>query len=549
MSDHLELNYQLAELPSAQHRAGLAGLVLMIRELKERQPKYIENREGAILEINESNYSATLKLNLEGLKALFDLTFKSFKEERGTTNKIKKYDYTQEEEVEDKKGNIKRQTRYYYSVVVPHGAFLPYLDPSSDDENQGLWIKLWRDMLWNIVRGVPATRHPFNYRCDDQSYSKDAEKLWSELQEPEKVTGQSGNYYLGAMASNAENVPTQDIIKYQFLLNFSPFVFQVYCPATLDKEGKRTFSSYALVIPDVADLKRFCRSFPKVLEKRDSSRLGNFHLPRSAVIDVAEEGAFNFFLLQDRMAKEIGDQKIRKSILGVEVIHAEKSGNSIKFQGIDYVKPIKTIEDKYAQIQDNYWCPWFRKQRLINLLNPEFDPNDSNEPFKETPAWNDFDALLSRIPRRWLEHPYFSHDARILFEQEGEIKMNSDIRGYAEIVYRICQHYVLSKLESKHELKWQECKGNSKKEQDYNNKKYKVANEAFLAVRSRSESKAFIDYFASTLYPYIRKDEFADFAEKLFNDSDEIRSLTLLALSSQFPSTKTSKKESEKEAA
>jgi len=546
MSDHLELNYQLAELPSAQHRAGLAGLVLMIRELKQRQPKYIENREGAILEINESNYSATLKLNLEGLKALFDLTFKSFKEERGTTNKIKNYDYTKEEEVKEQ-GKTKLKTKYYYSVVVPNGAFLPYLDPSSDENNQGLWIKLWRNMLWNIVRGVPATRHPFNYRCDDQPYSKDADKLWTQLKAPDQVTGQSGNYYLGAMASNAENVLTQDVIKYQFLLNFSPFVFQVYCPATLDKEGKRTFKSYALVIPDIADLEQFCRSFPKVLKKRDSSRLG--YLPRSAVIDLAEEGAFNFFLLQDQIAKDMGDQKIRKSILGAEVIHAEKSGNSIKIQGVDYVKPIKTIEDKYAQIHNNYWCPWFRKQRLINLLNPEFDPNDSNEPFKETPAWNDFDALLSRIPRRWLEHPYFSHDARVLFEQEGEIKMNSDIRGYAEIVYRVCQHYVLSKLESKHELKWQECKGNSKKEEEYNNKKYKVANEAFLAVRSRSESKAFIDYFASTLYPYIRKDEFADFAEKLFNEPDEIRSLTLLALSSQFPSTKTSKKESEKEAA
>lgn len=33
----LELTYQLAELPSAQHRAGLAGLVLMVQYL-HRQP-------------------------------------------------------------------------------------------------------------------------------------------------------------------------------------------------------------------------------------------------------------------------------------------------------------------------------------------------------------------------------------------------------------------------------------------------------------------------------------------------------------------------------
>jgi len=36
-SELLELDYSLAELPSAQHRAGLAGLVMMVRWL-ERAP-------------------------------------------------------------------------------------------------------------------------------------------------------------------------------------------------------------------------------------------------------------------------------------------------------------------------------------------------------------------------------------------------------------------------------------------------------------------------------------------------------------------------------
>ena len=62
-----------------------------------------------------------------------------------------------------------------------------------------------------------------------------------------------------------------------------------------------------------------------------------------------------------------------------------------------------------------------------------------------------------------------------------------------------------------------------------------MVNEAFLAISSRTEKQAFIDYFVSTLYPHVRDGEFVDFAQKLFQDTDEIRSLTLLALSSQYP--------------
>jgi CRISPR-associated protein Cmx8 len=399
-------------------------------------------------------------------------------------------------------------------------------------------------MLWNIIRGVPATRNPFNNRSNSQKYCQDAEKLWKDMNTPEKAIGQSGNYYLGAMASTAENIPTKDIIRHQFLLNFSPFVFQIYRPSTLNKDGKREFNSYALVIPDVANLKKFCLAFPKVLQERDSTKLA--YLPREAIIDLAEEGALNFFLLQERIARETGDQMIRNFILGAEIFHAEKSGNSIKFQSISYIEPISSMKDRYAQIKDSYWCPWFRKQRLLNLLNSQPNPEDYNGVLIETYPWIGFDSLLSRIPTKWLQDPYFSHDARELFKVEilqnqGETKVkntSTKIREYAEIVYKVCQSYVLSKLESKYELTWEKCQKGLQKEKDYNEKKTKIANEAFLAVRSRNESQAFIDYFVSTLYPFVKKDEFAQFADDLFNKTDEIRALTLLALSSQFSSSK-----------
>jgi CRISPR-associated protein Cmx8 len=57
-------------------------------------------------------------------------------------------------------------------------------------------------------------------------------------------------------------------------------------------------------------------------------------------------------------------------------------------------------------------------------------------------------------------------------------------------------------------------------------------------VRSRTEKQAFIDYFVSTLYPFVKENEFVEFANTLFNKFDEIRPLTLLALSSQYPLNK-----------
>ncbi len=368
------------------------------------------------------------------------------------------------------------------------------------------------------------------------------------MQNPDKITGQSGNYYLGAMALNPENVPIKDRVRYQFLLHFWAFVAQVYRPATLNKDGQRELAGYALAIPDVANLRNFCRVFRQVLESRKSDKWG--YLPREAVIDLPEEGALdllNLLLLRERVAHETGDQQIRRMVLGIELINAEKVGNSgVKIRSISQVDPIKKQIDRYDQIKDAYWCPWFRKQRLLNLLRSQPESDELDVPLKELPAWYEFDALLSRIPRKWLENPYFSHDARELFTNEAGVKMKAEIRSYVQIVYQVCQHYVLSKLESKYDMKWNKGEknptqsGKSISDQDYNEKKYKIANEAFLAVRSRTEAQAFIDYFVSTLYPFVRKEEFVDFADKLFNKTDEIRALTLLALSSQFPSSKKS---------
>jgi CRISPR-associated protein Cmx8 len=535
----LTLDFNLAELPSAQHRAGLAGLILMIRELEQQEWFEIRQEEkGAVLSIeNLDQYGATIELNLEGLIALFDLAYLSFLDPRKSKNKIKEFKEIEEIEIEEN-GKKKIQKYYVYEVITPKGAFLEKWDKS----DKQVWLKIWRDMFWSIIKGVPATRNPFNNRCGlnlnaGDSFSKDVESVWKSLQNAEKTTGQSGAFYLGAMAVNAENVSTDDLIKWQFLLHFWAFVAQVYCPYILDKDGKRNFNGYVIVIPDIANLEDFCDILPDVLSNRNSKAFG--FRPQESVIDVPEQGALELLnLIKQRIAKKAGSGLLSDLIVGVEVIHAEKQGNSIKLHSVSYLQPNEESVDDYNAIKNSYYCPWFRRQLLLNLVNPKFDL--ASQSWLKRPPWDGFGDLLSRIPQKWLKenNSYFSHDARQLFTQKGGFDMTTTTtktREYAEIVYKIAQGFVLSKLSSKHDLQWSKSKGNPKLEREYNDKKEKVVNEAFLAIRSRTEKQAFIDYFVSTLYPHVRQDEFVDFAQKLFQDTDEIRSLTLLALSSQYP--------------
>jgi len=87
-TDVLTLDYTLAELPSSQHRAGLAGLILMVQWLHRFD---IWKQDGAaICEIeNLSEYSVTLRLNQLGLQALFNQVYEASWEEQERTQVLK----------------------------------------------------------------------------------------------------------------------------------------------------------------------------------------------------------------------------------------------------------------------------------------------------------------------------------------------------------------------------------------------------------------------------------------------------------------------------
>lgn len=547
--DLLTLDYQLAELPSSQHRAGLAGLVLIVDWLK-RQPLFKDKeKNGAICDfIRLDAQGATLKINQSGLEALFDEIYAASLEEQESSTLWKKKNKEivpplreeEREEINSKTGITKKKKVYIYPVVVPKGSFLAdsSYDQSSDG-NKGHWIKLWRDMVWKTLRGLPATRLPFEERAKG-IYKKDASEVWKELSLPSDYTVDlPSTYFLGAQASNAENVPFKDRARSQFLLHFWIYSAQVYVPTITDNENKREFVGYALAIPDVSNLKTFCEELPEVLRNRGTELSG--YRPRDCVIDLAVEGALDVMKrLRDRLAIRTGEQTTSDLILGVDVVHLNKEGNSVRLLGVSRLDPDAPMIDRHAQIRKALWSPLFRKQRLLNLV-------------KHRPWYLGFDALLSKLPdKQSIGNEYFRHDVRESFKYEvsamsEEIKNTSEISVTEEstdssgseiscevLIYKLVRAYISQKLESKYQLKWSAVKDNPSKKAEYEKNKEKIAKSAFLDIRSRTEKMDFINYFASTLCSvpqYLKPDDFVTLTRTLYDEPDRVRTLTLLALS------------------
>jgi CRISPR-associated protein Cmx8 len=103
------------------------------------------------------------------------------------------------------------------------------------------------------------------------------------------------------------------------------------------------------------------------------------------------------------------------------------------------------------------------------------------------------------------------------------------------VVLKIVSSYVSSRLDSKYGLEWKDVKDSPGDKTEYNEKRNKIAKDAFLAVRARTGAD-FVDYFVSTLcsVPQRMTDEsFADLSRQLHENTNRVRTLTLLALSAR----------------
>lgn len=524
-SEAIELRWTLGELPTSQHRAGLAGLVLMVRWLKGQR-----GRKGTceIAELDERG--ATLRVDAAGLKELFDATYAAATEERpnyalrkSKTKAIIKPLRTEERTDDDPRtGKPRTRTVYIYEDVVPDGAWLSEVDPTPAPH---AYRKLWRDVTWSLLRAIPATRTAFQSRADGDD-PHDWSDWWTLLtKRPESEVPQKSHFMLGAMEFTAEAVPFRDRARFQFLLNFWTYVSPFYDVRGRDMKNKDEQRGYAIAVPDVGTLASFCEELPPMLKDR-SKELRAFR-PRDAVVSLpAESGLDTMRALDARLKLLAGRGSVATLITGVDVFHLTKPGQSTMLRSVRRLHPDLGAIDEYSTVHATCHDAVFRQQRVANVIDRK-------------PWHAGFLCVLQTFPlKQTFGSRWFRKDCRDAFKlvKENDMSTSSDgthVASLEQLVHRFVGDFLKRRVDGKYGLRYDTAKHDAGRLADLSAKREKVAQEAFYAIRSRSGTD-FVTYFAATLGSvpqFLRADEYAVLAKALHERTEEVRALAMLALS------------------
>lgn len=535
-TNKVELSYKLSQLPTPTHRAGLAGLVFLIKHLNHQN----DETEEQIQVVDYDRYGAEIQFSKQGLQAVINLAFQGKYVLKRSKSKIKDV----EPEIVEEDG---KQVAYYpWNALVLPAEALSILD---DSEGQA-WTALWSEWILNTIRAFPKSREPFKITAEGKSAPID--KLWAALQKPNGKVGLSSSSLIGAEAQTAEGVALEDTNAQQFLLNFWPYVSQPYIPRRFQVERKRDKSQtaksetqasaviksedwgYAAAIPDVLNLKSFVNSWPRWMSSRLMTKLG--YRPSGALIELPEEAALDSLnLMHERIEKEGIIVQAGYKVLGFEVCHAYRSDpkKGPELRSIAYLQAnpqTLMMADEYARYRKNFYCPWFRRHLLQNLLRG----------LHWTERWGE---LFNIAGAEWFEDRWFVHDCQVIFRSvSGQGECIVETSELVKILKLLCDHYLTARLKEKdHDYKFG------------SEDRHKLARQEFFAVRGCSNADDFQRYFFGTLCSQgyrvsipskgeklteeVRLKqcmELVEISQEILNNTETVRGLTMLALASNF---------------
>lgn len=543
----LTLEYDLYELPTAQHKAGLAGLLLMIESMKMR-------RMSPVPEVKYDSSKATVSLTKESMQSLFDDLYDASWAEVESRSKWQKQtpkrEITHEKKGEDGKTT---KTKYYiYDQYLPKGEFLKTLLPADSD----LWLKLWRNMLWETLRGRPTTRGVYKERADRKS-SSEAKDNWEILTKSAQrwakgeilTDGVASSVFVGAQDRNAENVPFQGTAETNLLLHFWPIASLIFVPRLIRKNQKsREYqmeeAGYILAIPEPANLRYFVRDALDMLRSMDTDRSG--FRPRSALISIPEESGLEY--LHRLAGSRLSQREISCSLVGIETYHLEKRGNNIEILASRRFFPDERVLRQYDTLRKDCRNPLYRSQRIRNLLSQE-------------PWYAGMDSVFSQYPSEFFvfSHektpsaiPFFGYDVAHTFSSiETELRVLNSVKGgnhmsqadrddnLAKVVHRMVREYANRRTEEKSGKEYDDFKKNKDEKgrviypQGYKEAQEKVCSDAFLAMRGRREQD-FVEYFTGTICSvaqYLPEEDYIIISRALVTQPNIVKTLAMLAIS------------------
>ncbi len=554
------VTYDLFDLPTAQHKAGLAGLLLQIENMTESMTSRNMTVDQIPNVIEVSATTATIRFTQESIQGLFDDLYAAEIVEASVKTKWAGATLKREEEIEEtdpETKKTKRSKRFVYDVVEPTGHFLKHNLPGEEK----LWLKLWRNMVWEIPRSKPTTRLPFQCRSEQKPCSE-GPPAWKDLMAYDKcrktnsfrTDAISSALLLGAQAANAEAVPFEGRVEQTLLLHFWPLTVLIYVPQQIDNDGEQKFVGYSLAIPEVANLEEFCDDYPRLLKELSTEKQG--YRPAASVIDIPAQSALEFLSHLGGLARHAaGRGRLRHSVNSIEFLHLVKAGNNVKSMASGQIAPNPTLLDKYRAIaspsERKYRNPLFRAALLQSLLD-DVDWYVSMSDMLCQRPWQFF-LRGDKTPRSM---PWFSTDAANRFqlsqtEFEGTVKVHAMTQDTSKpeakptpldlLVHRLISNFVNRKTEEKSHLKWSDFqktkneKGDERMDipKDYRDAREKIVSGIFLGMRSRREQD-FVDFFTANICSvgqFLREEDFHIVAQALLNDPDTVKTLAMLSLS------------------
>lgn len=547
--ESVTITYDLFDLPTAQHKAGLAGLLLQIDSMRER------NRPAPTYRFDDNACTTKVYITFtrDTCNSLFDDAYDAELVEAKSKSKWQGAELVRmEEAVEEVDGKRKVTKLFVYRVTQPTGHFLKGCLRNAPD----VWLKLWRDMLWTIPRGNPQSREPFEQRAAGQT-CKEGPAAWGDLLKATQAATENefrtdavaGSLWLGAQALNAENIAFKGRVEQTLLLHFWPLTTLVFVPQSIDSDGDAEFVGYVLAIPEVSDLPDFMADYRSVLEQLGDQKRG--YRPAEAVIDIAAEGALMFLehlTMLSRAHSE--DVSTSMSVSGVEFLHQVKLGNNIKQMAAGRIVPRPHLVKRYHEIvgspnaqgerQRPYGNPLFRRGLLLALLS-------------DTPWFRPFGRMFAEWPHTMFvpsdnappRLSWFWGDVRKYLQREIYPMTDTDLADPANadarlmlLINRLVRSYLSERAKKKSGIDPEKHKEGEKVHWDSVPQSYKDARRdagesLFLEFRSRRE-QAFVDHFAQTLFAakqYLSEDQFTVIGQALLNRTEDVKTLTLMALS------------------
>lgn len=469
--EEVTLTFDLHELPTAQHRAGLAGLIFQIDAMGPKGYRRADKLIPVIKDLTAT--SARISFTPDSMQGVFNELYAAKLVEvvvptRWPGEARPKPGSYFASKKDPKTGEVREVPGFAYDVVQPRApALMRHLA-----DGREAWLDLWSQMLWAIPRGGNnvRSRAPFIDLANHRPCGEGA-TAWTQIVDFQRGLAKSrfktepisGALMLGAQAINAEGVPFSGRVDHNLLLHFWQLVVLTFVPQVVSKkDGKVERIGYVLAIPDVADLIDFPAEFPAILQNLEAKDAG--HTPQRARLDLpAQAGLETLRRLRDaapraaggasnapgdaeraieaeitpatagvparplrsgeRGNRAVGRGPIRSlaqekaagewgsCVRAVETYHMLKLGNNVKLLSFSRVVDRPGLDEDYRAIIERYRSPMFRAGLIRALLEQRPGHWGMADLFAEYP-YPYFLEIEGKTPKYL---PRFGRDAKILF--------------------------------------------------------------------------------------------------------------------------------------